>query len=104
MFSAERSAAERFYLQPAPEDPVLRDAAARRPHVNAATGTTLFHQSMMPVGQHAGKIMERMDAAYLLWVHTQDWMKTHRLWAPVWDYVDRHRAEIEARNVHSSNP
>lgn len=77
-------------MLPAPPDPVAQAASAGRVHVNAATGRTLFRQSIMPVGVHRGKIMERLPAEYLRWVATQDWMKGHRFWGPVWDYVDRH--------------
>lgn len=81
---------ERFYqLRPVP-DPVLVDAAARRPHTNAATGRVLFRQSVMPIGKHAGKIMERVPLDYLRWIHTtQGWMKGHHLWGAVWDYCER---------------
>ena len=93
-FGSEACAKERFYQLPAPADPVAQAAAARRPHVNAATGRALFRQSMMPVGEHLGKIMERVPADYLRWVATQEWMRGHRLWGPVWEYVEREGAAL----------
>lgn len=87
--SAWEDPRERFYRMPPVADPVEKAAAARRPHYNAAVGRTLFRQSVMPVGEHKGKIMERVPAAYLDWVCTQSWMKGHRLWGPVWDYAER---------------
>lgn len=108
-FGSEPCAKERFYqLQPVP-DPVVVAAVQRRPHRNAATGRTLFHQSVMPVGLHLGKIMERVPADYFLYIRkTQPWMKGHHLWGNVWDYIDVNLSEIEVRcareNAERSNP
>ena len=83
----ENTAKQRFYFSNPPPDPVLQAAAKRRPHHNAATGRTLFAQSVMPIGEHVGKTMDRVPKAYLEWIHSQTWMATHPLWKPVWDYV-----------------
>lgn len=84
------SAQERFYQQPPDPDPVLVAASQRRPHHNAATGRTLFAQSVMPIGEHLGKIMERVPESYYRWIlQTQPWMKGHHLWDNVWDYAER---------------
>ena len=97
-FGTDISAKEAFYMLPQVPDPVLVAAAQRRPHRNAATGRVLYHQSVMPLGQHAGKIMERVPAAYFLCLITsQPWMKKHHLWDNVWNYIDVNLAEIEER-------
>lgn len=88
-------------IQGPPPDPIMQGASGDRPlNYNSATGRVLFHQSHMPLGQHAGKIMERVPALYLL-----DRFKTYgrqnadvrQRWFPVWSYVERHLAEVEAR-------
>lgn len=80
----------------APFDPIQAAKDRGGVHYSRATRGVLFHQSAMPLGKHLGKIMERVPAADLLWIHRQPWAKQGR-WHPVWDYVERHLAEIEAR-------
>jgi hypothetical protein len=80
-----------------PPDPIALGAEGKRaPNVNSATGRVLFHQSHMPLGCHAGKIMERVPAEHLLWIRNQPFARND-LWFPVWSYVDRHHEEIKAR-------
>ena len=85
----------------APPDPIIQGARGERQvNYNSATGRVLFHQSHMPLGEHAGKIMERVPAKYLLdRFHTYGRQKpeVRQRWFPIWSYVQRHLAEIEAR-------
>lgn len=82
---------------PPPLDPTKEAALDGQHHRNAATGTTLYHQSAMPVGIHAGKIMERVPADYLLRMARLAKDMPSGPWAAVNDYVERHRQEIEVR-------
>lgn len=87
-----------------PRDPVkLANLDGRAPK-NEATGFVLFHQSAMPCGRHASKIMQNVPAHYLLAVKRQyEADKTqldngHPLsWSAVYDYVIRHLEEIRER-------
>lgn len=82
---------------PPPRDPVEVAAAEGRQHVNQATGTVLFHQNAMPIGEHRGKLMERVPARDLLrYAASRDLRRDYR-WLPVIDYVQRHETEIRAR-------
>ncbi len=84
-------------LRPAPPDPVMLGARGERPlNYNSAVGRWLMHQSHMPLGIHAGKIMQRVPAAYLLETARQPWCRG-KDWFPVLSYVRRHRSEIEDR-------
>ena len=80
---------------PPPADPTLVAAARGGQHKNAATGYTLYHQSAMPAGVHAGKTMERVPAEYLLRMAGS--AAGGAAWQAVKDYVKRHLAEITAR-------
>lgn len=85
----------------APPDPVLNGARAGRPNYNSATGFKLFHQSMMPLGEHAGKIMQRVPARDLLKYHAEFRTlerKDKRKWFPIYSYVQRHLKEIQQRS------
>lgn len=110
MFANSPSRAEEFYRKPPDPDPVLVDAAAGRRHINPATGAVLFHQSVMPLGEHIGKIMERVPASYYLYLARQAWFSTSSKWAQVRSYIERHRHEIEVRaatetsKVNTFNP
>jgi len=80
-----------------PPDPIMQGARGERMiNYNSAVGRWLFHQSHMPLGEHAGKIMQRVPAAYLLHVAKQPYAR-QRNWFPVLSYVQRHRQEIEER-------
>ena len=89
---------------PPPRDPVAVAAAEQRQHINQATGTVLFHQNVMPVGPHRGKIMERVPANDLLrYADYKRSLRTYPEWQPVLHYIARHRSEIEAR-LHPAWP
>ena len=96
MSTMHMTRAEFGRLQGPPPDPVMQGARGeRRLNYNSATGQRLFRQNHMPIGRHAGKIMQNVPAGYLLRVRTEfpTWPKRKRaLWFRVWDYVDR---EIE---------
>lgn len=86
-----------------PPDPILLGARGQRPiNYNSAVGRKLFHQSHMPLGEHAGKLMERVPAAYLLQRY-RAFLKgirnrqERKAWFPVFSYVDRHFHELESR-------
>lgn len=92
-------ARERFYQLDAVPDPVLEAAKTGRGHYNAATGRTLFHQSVMPMGSHAGKLMEQVPAKYFLTLVARSWFTADRNdgWEHVHRYVTNHLQEIKAR-------
>lgn len=53
-------------LPTAPPDPIMLGSRGERPlNYNSATGRWLYKQSHMPLGVHAGKIMERVPGCYL---------------------------------------
>jgi hypothetical protein len=83
---------------PPPRDPVRVAAEQGRVHRNQATGTTLFHQSPCPAGEHITIIMERVPILDLqrYW-HHRDQFRRWPEWCPVIDYIDRHLAELQAR-------
>jgi len=86
----------------APPDPILLGARGdRRLNYNSATGRRLFHQSHMPLGRHAGKIMERVPAAYLVEFYDCRYaeMSTQQRkdWYPVWCYCDTHIKDLRCR-------
>jgi hypothetical protein len=82
----------------APADPLQEARDAGRAHYSRVTRGVLHHQSFFPVGKlHRLKTMERVPATYLLWVMEQAWSRKSKEWAPVIDYVDRHREMIEER-------
>lgn len=84
-------------LDKAPPDPIMLGAQGKRPiNYNSATGRVLFHQNHMPIGEHAGKIMERVPAQYFLFIYSQSWSCSKK-WFPVRSYVERHKEEIEIR-------
>lgn len=78
-----------------PVDPIARSKAHGIPHYNQVLHTVLMPQSAMPIGPHAGKIMERVPADYLAWVDAQPWAATWPHWGPVHDYLTRFPAETE---------
>lgn len=80
-----------------PPDPVAQGAAKGIPNRNSAVGFWLHHQSHMPLGPHAGKIMQRVPAAYLLQLYDRAETQRDRSWFPVWSYIDRHLEEIRTR-------
>jgi hypothetical protein len=84
--------------QPPPRNPLLVARQQGRQHVNQATGTTLFKQSAMPLGDHADMPMERVPKEALrgYWLHRVPLVKQWPHWAPVIDYIERHLHEIEA--------
>lgn len=96
-FTGPKSAQERFYRQPPDPDPVLVDAARGRAHVNPATGRVLFRQSVMPIGFHIGKIMERVPESYYRIIGQQPWLRGHHGWGPVWDYIEREHPDLCAK-------
>lgn len=88
---------ELIRLPTAPPDPIMLGAKGQRPfNYNSATGRVLFHQNHMPMGEHAGKIMERVPGQYLLFVYSQSWSCSKK-WFPVRSYVERHLEEIQQR-------
>jgi hypothetical protein len=89
----------------APPDPVALGAAGERPiNYNSATGRTLYKQSHMPIGIHAGKIMERVPGGYLVaFRHAFGFRRmfeeegidfrdaeNRQRWFPVFSYCSRH--------------
>lgn len=87
---------EHRFWNSAPYDPIAAARAEGRAHHSRVTRGVLFAQSAMPCGKHMGKIMERVPPADLLWIHKQPWAKSGR-WQPVWDYVERHLDDLQAR-------
>lgn len=81
----------------APADPIAQAKAARIPHRSRATHGVLFHQSHCPIGPHAGKIMERVPAHWLMQIRTQQWAKQANGYREILDYIDRHLPDIETR-------
>lgn len=76
---------------PPPRDPVRVARAEGRVHVNQATGAHLFSQSVMPVGEHLGKIMERVPLSDLRrYYHHRHQFQAWPEWRPVLDYLARH--------------
>lgn len=86
---SQQSADERFRLLPAPPDPVKIHQKAGHAHFNRTLGRNLMPQSLMPVGEHRQKTMERVPLDYLLWVNAQRWAQDWPDWAPVADYLSR---------------
>ncbi len=88
-------------LPSAPPDPIMLGAQGLRPlNYNSALGRILMHQSHMPIGRHAGMIMQYVPARYLLekFATFKDQRDDVRKdWFPVYSYVERHKAEIELR-------
>ncbi len=82
---------------PPAKDPARTADLQGRNVRNAATGYTLFHQSVMPVGRYRSRTMERVPAVLLLYLASFAENRIHARFAPVVDYVDRHRQEIERR-------
>jgi hypothetical protein len=88
-----------FEMAPPPRNPV--EVAYQRgvQHRNAATGTVLFQDNVMPVGCHRGTKTMRMVPIEDLWRYGRSceardlWPE----WRPVWEYVDRNREEIDAQ-------
>lgn len=70
----------------APANPLALAKASGTPYL---TGKPLMPESPMPVGEHVGKTMRQVPAAYLRWVNAQPWARTWRHWAPVADYLER---------------
>jgi hypothetical protein len=81
---------------PPPRNPIFLAKLDNRPHKNDATGSTLFHQNLMPVGMYAGThLMERIPHDYLRRVVLQ-WGKDPSVfpgpresWQAVVEYVER---------------
>ena len=82
---------------PPPREPVQTAKAEGRRHMNGATGATLFHDNVIPAGEHCGKIMRQVPATDLLRYGSHRAFRAWPEWASVIDYVERHQVEIEAR-------
>lgn len=50
----------------------------------------------MPVGEHAGKAMDRVPREYFVWVEAQSWAARWRDWEPVHDCLTRFPELMEA--------
>lgn len=73
----------------APPDPIAAAKLDGRVHHCRATKGSLFPQSAMPLGEHTGKIMERVPVEYYRWLQGQKWFATAKRWAQVRDYMER---------------
>jgi len=122
------SKAEFIRLPTAPPDPVLQGARGERAlNFNSATGRLLYKQNHMPMGIHAGKIMERVPGRYLMALRQAfgfrkpfdeeprlniDFKeaKARHTWFPVFSYCERHwewivnMAETEAEKEAQEGP
>jgi hypothetical protein len=88
-------------LPTAPPDPVMQGARGeRRMNYNSALGYILMRQSHMPMGRHAGKIMQNVPADYLLEIYRDYDTLDHAdlwLWRFVYDYICRDLEFIQLR-------
>ena len=66
---------------------------AGRAHFNRSLHAVLMPQSVMPIGPHTGKLMERVPPDYLAWVQAQPWAADWHPWHPVADYLTRFPTE-----------
>lgn len=80
---------KRLFFESAPPDPTAQAKKAGSAHWNRSLGTVLMPQSVMPIGPHTGKLMERVPHDYLAYVQAQPWSKTWDPWHPVADYLTR---------------
>lgn len=55
---------------------------------------TLIDSDLMPFGDHKGKRMDQVPADYLSWAEGQPWL--YKQWPDVADYIQRHKASIDA--------
>lgn len=91
-----------WWWNTAPRDPMKDAARAGRAHYNRVLGKVLMPQSAMPVGEHWGKIMERVPKRYLAWVEAQPWAARWRDWGPVREYLTRFPVPEEIGTLASS--
>ena len=87
---------KRKFWETAPFDPIAHAKQTNQPHYSRVTRGVLFDQSVMPLGIHLGKIMERVPADYFLWLREQNWAASEK-WKAVMDYVDRNLEQIRKR-------
>jgi hypothetical protein len=80
---------KRLFFESAPPDPTAQAKKAGRAHFNRSLHDVLMPQSVMPIGPHTGKLMERVPHDYLAWVQAQPWAAHWHPWHPVADYLDR---------------
>lgn len=78
----------------APADPVALAARAAVPYQRGGRSRPLGPDDFMPVGEHVGKTMRQVPAAYLSWVNAQPWAATWRHWEPVAEYLTRHALPV----------
>lgn len=69
--------------------PVNPLAEARKRGLAYTSRRPLMPESPFPFGEHLGKTMRQVPAAYLRWIDAQPWASTWRLWLPVRDYLER---------------
>lgn len=69
--------------------PVNPLAEARKRGLAYTSRRPLMPESPFPFGEHLGKTMRQVPAAYLRWIDAQPWAGTWRLWLPVRDYLER---------------
>lgn len=86
--SNEQARKERFW-RTAPPDPTKVHKQNGVPYFRPGHDRVLMPSSFMPVGEHAGKQMQAVPAAYLVWVDDQPWAKAWTPWQPVHDFIDR---------------
>lgn len=79
----------RLFFESAPPDPTAQARKAGRAHFNRSLHAVLMPQSVMPIGPHTGKLMERVPHEYLAWVQSQPWAALWHPWHPVADYLTR---------------
>lgn len=80
---------KRLFFESAPPDPTAQARKAGRAHFNRSLHAVLMPQSVMPIGPHTGKLMERVPHDYLAWVQSQPWAAHWHPWHPVADYLTR---------------
>lgn len=86
IFDHEQHQKHRFW-NTAPVDPL---AEAKKRGLAYTSRRPLMADSPFPFGDHLGKTMRQVPAAYLRWIDAQPWAATWRDWAPVHDYLERH--------------
>lgn len=84
----EAARKERFW-RTAPVDPTRPFKKAGIPYRKPGS-SFLTPSNFMPVGEHAGKQMQAVPPAYLLWVDDQKWSRTWTGWSTVHDFIDRY--------------
>lgn len=72
-----------------PPDPLEMARKRGYAHQARVTKGVLFLTSLMPLGTHAGKAMDRVPRDYFFWVNAQPWAARWRDWEPVRDCLDR---------------